>query len=93
MVVGDELQLIAAEVRDVMGPGWTMAADGWLWLLIWVAALVVMVWLVTRAPNGTTAPEEPLEILRRRFALGEISEIEYQRALQALELDRGETPK
>ncbi len=71
-----------------MGTGWTMAADGWLWLVIWAIAIVVLIWLITRGSNDGARPEEPLEILRRRFARGEISETEYRSALQALELDR-----
>ena len=69
--------------RDVMGP-W-----GWIWMLIWIAALLLMVWLIVRNPADRPATEDALAILRARFARGEISQDEFERARDALLTDRG----
>lgn len=77
--------------RDVMGP------YGWIWMLVWIAVLIVMVWLIVRAPTDQTAAEDATAILRARFARGEISEDEFERARSALLVDqahtRGETQR
>lgn len=68
------------------------------WLLLVAGAVVLIIWAVraTQAtsmrpavtPSGPSA-EAPLDILARRFALGEITAEEYQRARDVL---RGEPP-
>jgi putative membrane protein len=70
----------------MMGPG------GWIWMVVWIAALLVMVWLIVRRPEGTSTAEDALAILRARFARGEISEAEFERARTVLRTDRPETP-
>jgi putative membrane protein len=74
--------------------GWTWGLGmglGWLAMLAFWGALVVGAvaaarWLGgTAAPGGTPASETPLEILRRRFAAGEIDREQYERMRQALE--------
>ena len=57
--------------------------DGWLWLAGWIAALLVMVWLVVRAPASAASPDA-LELLRARFARGEIDEEQFRRARAVL---------
>lgn len=64
--------------RDVMGP-WA-----WIWMLIWIAALFFMVWLIVRSPAEHSAAEDATAILRARFARGEISQNEFERATDAL---------
>ena len=61
-------------------------ADGWIWMAVWIAALLVMVWLVVRNP-GRPAETDAMEILRARFARGEISKEEFEQARTVL-LDR-----
>jgi uncharacterized membrane protein len=61
-----------------------MGAGGWLWMLIWVAALLFMVWLVVRGTTDRPPMEDASAILRARFARGEISQEEFERALGAL---------
>jgi uncharacterized membrane protein len=61
----------------MMGPG------GWIWMLVWIAALVAAVWLVVRRPEPT-GEQDAHAILRARFARGEISEAEFERACQVL---------
>jgi putative membrane protein len=64
-----------------------MNFGGWLWMGIWIVALVVLVWLITRSPDKR-GQQEPLDILRTRFARGEISQAEYEQARRVLEPDR-----
>lgn len=66
------------EVQPMMGAG------GWVWMFIWIAALMFLVWLVVRSMTDPQVIEDPGAILRARFARGEISQEEFQRALSAL---------
>lgn len=63
---------------------------GWLWL-IGLIALMAIVWAVSRAasgnrPTGGGAPRDrsPDDVLRDRFARGEIDEQEFRSRLNAL---------
>ena len=69
--------------------GWDMTIAGWAWMLIWIGALLVMVWLLVR-PGDHPAVEDAMEILRNRFARGEISQEEFERARTALLADQRE---
>ena len=77
------------------GPGWmwglTMGFGMLLMLAFWVAVILGVVLLV-RWAMGTTArvtdeprSEHPLDILRRRYAAGEIDQATYQRMQRELE--------
>lgn len=70
-----------------------MATDGWIWMVVWIAALLLMVWLIVGRPEGATAREDAMAILRARFARGEISETEFERAGNVLRADRTETSR
>ena len=63
---------------------WGMTLGGWLWMAIWVIALFAMVWLLVSGGRGQDRAEDPLEILRARFARGEISEEEFRHARDIL---------
>lgn len=66
------------------GGGWLMMGIG---MLIWVALIALVVWLVIRAGGqrpGTGGSESAEELLRRRYASGEIDTEEYQSRLEAL---------
>ncbi len=84
------------------GPPWADGDDGMSfgpWVLVpflfWVGLLALVAWVVTRLfprrrdGGGTTSRDPAEEILRERFARGEISTDEYLRSLQIL---RGEIP-
>jgi putative membrane protein len=61
-------------------------------LIVIVIAIVVAVVYLVRAPSGAgtasapqgTAPESPRDILKRRYAAGEIDREEYQQKLEDL---------
>lgn len=67
-----------------------MGPWAWIWMLVWIAALLLMVWLIVRDPAPRPAAEDAIAILRARFARGEISQDEYERAADALLTDRRE---
>lgn len=73
-----------------MMAGWDMSFAGWIWMLVWVAALLLMVWLVVRRPDQASSAEDPLTILRARFARGEIDQDAFERAKDVLLTDRQE---
>jgi uncharacterized membrane protein len=66
--------------------GYHMMGYHWLW---WFALAVLLVWAVTRFTGGQarvepTAGKSSEEILRDRFAKGEISEEDLREKLQTL---------
>lgn len=67
-----------------MMDGWGMTWAGWLWMAVWIVALIVMVWLIVGSSRDRHADEDALEILRARFARGEISQQEFEQARSAL---------
>lgn len=72
------------------GWGWGhMLGMGLFWLIVLVGIVVVIVWLVRAGAGGAHAPGEPSaeEILRQRYARGEIDAEEYRERLA--ELRRG----
>jgi putative membrane protein len=68
-----------------------MGPYGWIWMIVWIAVLIVMVWLIVRGPAERTAAEDAMAILRARFARGEISQDEFERARNALLVDQAQT--
>ena len=68
------------------GSGWAMDLGAWLWMLLALAIIVAVVWLVTAALPGRQrpTPEDAVQILKARFARGEISEQEYEQARRLL---------
>jgi len=61
-----------------------MGPWGWIWMIVWIGALFVMVWLIIPGPAERTAAEDAMAILRARFARGEIRQEEFERARAAL---------
>jgi len=61
-------------------------------MVLWVAVLVLVAWLVVRIVRDAGRPRHPgpppvssaEELLRQRFASGEIDEEEYRRRLEVL---------
>ncbi|HLW46524.1 MAG TPA: SHOCT domain-containing protein [bacterium] len=59
------------------GPGWGPMIFGWVWMLVFVAAIVAVIVLITRAP-GTRYTDTALEVLRRRYAAGELTKEQFE---------------
>lgn len=67
--------------------GWGMGL-GMLWGgLLWLVVIGLLVWAViafTSSARRHPTGDEPLEILKRRFARGEITEAEFEQARRRL---------
>lgn len=66
-----------------------MGSMGWWMVLWWVAGIVVLVLLVrlvagSLGGSSRQADETPEQVLKRRYARGEIEREEYQRRLEDL---------
>lgn len=65
--------------------------DGWSWL--WMAAMMVLFWggaialavVVIRALPGSRGGNQPLDLLRRRLAAGEISPEDFEKIRKSLQ--------
>ncbi len=68
------------------GFDWGMGLGGWPWMALAVVLLVVIVWAVVGAlPGRDRRPvDDAAQILRARFARGEISQDEYEQARRLL---------
>lgn len=81
----------------MMGYGWSGSGGG-LWmlggLLLMIGVIIVVVWAVMtvtrsgRTESGHPSRPTPTEILRERFARGEITEQEFEQAKKVLGPDR-----
>jgi putative membrane protein len=60
------------------GMGWWMVM-GWVWFFIfWGAIIYLFFWAVGRLGSERRSEDTPLEILKRRYARGEISKEQYE---------------
>jgi putative membrane protein len=65
--------------------------DGWSWL--WMAAMMVLFWggiialavFAIRSFTGSKSNDQALDVLRRRFASGEITQDEFEKTRKALQ--------
>jgi putative membrane protein len=79
--------------------GLTMAFGMLMMLAFWAALIVGAILLVRwaigqpRGVSGTTSPEEPADILRRRYAAGEIDQATYQQMKAELDGDPKPHPR
>ena len=56
-----------------------------LGMIFWIVLVAAIVWMLVSVIGRSTVPaESPLEILKRRYARGEISEAEFERARERL---------
>ncbi len=67
----------------MMDGAWGMTLGGGIWMVVWVGALLLMVGLLV-AGGRHVERDDPLDILRGRYARGEISEAEYRHAWELL---------
>ena len=65
---------------------WGMGAMWLFWLFVLIGAVALIAWLVSRTPIQTTAGRRSSaeEILKERYARGEIDKQEYQQRLTEL---------
>jgi putative membrane protein len=65
------------------GGGFGGGMGGLFSLIIWVALIVLAVWgartLLARQGGHRPSPSSPLEVLRHRYAAGEINREEFER--------------
>ena len=68
------------------GIEWGMGLGGWLWMILAVILIVVVAWVLIAAITGRnrSAADDASEILKARFARGEISQAEYEQARRLL---------
>jgi len=68
------------------GLGWGMGFSGWLPMALGIVLLIVIVWAMVAAiaRGDRPAVEDAGQILRARFARGEISQEEYEQARRLL---------
>lgn len=58
---------------------------GWLWMaVLWVALIALVVWGVSALWEPRGVAEAPLDILRRRYAAGELTDAEFEQARRRL---------
>ena len=65
--------------------GWHM---GWM-AIFWIVLIIAIVWLLTRAgvtsaPSASSRRESAEEVLKRRYASGEIGPDDYKRMLNEI---------
>ena len=71
---------------------WPYYADGWNWLwmggmmlLFWGGLIALAVWAIRALSGPRSTTDQPLEVLRRRLAAGQISPEDYEKTKQALQ--------
>ena len=69
----------------MMGWGWGPAGNPWwsivsslFWLLVLAGLALLVAWEVRQAGPGGAASRRPVEILRERYARGEITREQYE---------------
>lgn len=81
------MNTIALELQMRLGGNsWNGGGWGWgfgflwplLWLLVLIASIGIIVHLLTRHNDDSTNGDQALEVLRRRYARGEIEEDEFE---------------
>lgn len=80
----------------MMGP-WMMGGFGWMWLMpiFWILFLGLIIWGIVALVRGASQPrgidtgsgqpDSALEVLRKRYARGEINKEEYEEKKKDLE--------
>lgn len=71
------------------GLSWLAIVAGIVLLVIWAARTLTSHPVMRTSPAAATAAESPLDILARRFAMGEITPDEFERSRSLL---RGQPP-
>lgn len=67
--------------------GWLGFGGGFMWIF-WILIIIAIIALIrgfSGAGSNAGSPESPMEILRKRYAGGEISDEEFERRRKELE--------
>jgi len=64
--------------------GHYMGMHFWWWVF-WIVLLLIITYRLIRDSNEKKSPGDPLEILKRRYARGEITKEEYEKMKKDLE--------
>lgn len=68
------------------GYGWGMGVGGWLlMILFWVLIILAVIYIARAVSNGRQKEETALDILKKRYAKGEISKEEFEKMKDDLE--------
>ena len=59
-----------------------------IWWIVWVVLLVWIFFTPYNIPYQRTKKEDPLDILKKRFAKGEITKEEFEESKKVLESDK-----
>ncbi len=87
-VLSSAATLVSCPAADRFGPmqgpgsGWPMMHymyGGWFMWLILVIVAAIAIYLIVQAQRGGSTRETPLDILKKRYAKGEITKEEYDR--------------
>ena len=70
------------------GDGYMFFGDGFMWIF-WIVLVVVIALLLKQIAGSTNKSKEQdaLEVLKQRYAKGEVDEAEYQKKKSMLEKD------
>lgn len=70
----------------IFGLGW-MLMGGVFMILFWVAVILLIVWLYKqiKVPQAIAQTESALDLLKKRYAKGEITKEEFERMKKDLE--------
>ena len=68
------------------GMGWWMIFGGLLMLVFWGGLIALIVWGIVKfgRRNGSAPKRDPLEIVKERYAKGEISKDEFEQIKEGL---------
>lgn len=77
----------------MMGPGLGMGVFGPIWMLLfWGGLIILAIWLIgllfpsaKNQSNDSSTPLEAQEILKARYARGELTREQYQEMLETLQ--------
>jgi putative membrane protein len=68
------------------GWGWPLIGSIFM-ILFWLAVILLIIWLFKqiRGPQAATQTETPLELLKKRYAKGELDKKEFEEKKKDLE--------